>query len=166
MVRLSFPNLANSFQKCHNFYTIQQNVSHPSLFLTHFWDHNMHQSILCWQMRLSSLTTLQAIMPLSFRLMTREWSLCEKSPHIPSVKSVMPVKLGLTNWNMKFDTSLPFTSIQYIKTTAVPHLEQGSADSPTADSNLYHAFLPANETSLKTLLYPAETSWSSDQRGI
>lgn len=100
MVRLSFPNFANSFQKCHNFYTIQQNVSHPSLFLTHFWDHNMHQSILCWQMRLSSLTTLQAIMPLSFQLMTQEWSLCEKSPHIPSVKSVLPVKLGLTNWNM------------------------------------------------------------------
>lgn len=37
VVGLSFPNFANSFQKYYNFYTTQQNVSHPfPLFLTPF----------------------------------------------------------------------------------------------------------------------------------
>lgn len=67
---------------------------------------------------------------------------------------------------MKFDTISPFSSIQCIKTTVAPHAEQGSADSPKSESNLYRAFLPANETFLKELLYPAMTSGSSVQRGI
>lgn len=84
---------------------------------------------------------------------------------IPS-NNVLPVKLGLTNRKMKFETISLFTSIQYIKTSVVPHVEQGSTDSPKSESNLYRAFLPANETFLKELLYPAVTSQSSDQRGI
>lgn len=153
MVRLSFPNFTNSFQKCHNFYTTQQNVSHPSpLFLTRFWDHNMHQSVLCWQMRLSRLTTLQAIIPPSSGWWHENEVFVRNPSRMPS-NNVLPIKLGLTNWAMEFDTISPFTSTQYIKTPVIPRAEQGSADSPKSESNLYCALLPANKTFLKELLY-------------
>lgn len=97
--------------------------------------------------------------------MPQEWILCEQSLLYPS-HNVLPAKLGLANWKMKFDKIFPFTSIQYINATIVPHAEQGSADSPKSEGRLYWAFLSANETSLEELLYPAVTSWSVITEGF
>lgn len=123
MVRLSFPNFANSFQKYRNFYTTQQNVSHPSpLFLRHFWDHNMHQSALCWQMLLSSLTILQVRTPQSLLAdATRMKSLWEIPPVSPLTYCLQTLDCQTERWNLIRSLLL----LPYIKATIVPHAEQG-----------------------------------------
>lgn len=102
VVRLSFPNFANSFQKYHNFYTTQQNVSHPSpLFLTHFWERYMHQSTQCWQMLLSSLTILQITTPQSLLAdATRMKSLWEIPPAAPLTYCLQNLDWQTERWNL------------------------------------------------------------------
>lgn len=155
MVRLSFPNYANSFQKRQDSSSTQRNVSHSSpLFLTHFEIRTCIRASCAYLVRLHRESDASFISGWQ-----HENKVLVRNPSCKPSNNISPVKLGLTNWKMKFDTISPFTSRQYIKTIVVP---QGSAHAP--ESNLYGTFPPANETFLKELLYPAMTSRFSDQR--
>lgn len=94
--------------------------------------------------------------------MPQEWSLCEQSLLHPS-HNVLPAKLGLANWKMKFDKIFLFTSIQYINATIVPHAERISRFTESK-GRLYWAFLSANF--FRGVIVSSCDFMVSDHRGI